>query len=76
LVRGEFGLAFSVEEGLNYLSGDPHLLKRAYVGPGDSLIEFALSVRRGGIRRLRDWRIKLALRTRLKRASALARYHP
>lgn len=66
LVRGEFDLAFSVEEGLNYLSGDPHLLRRAYVGPGDSLIEFALSARRGGIRRLRDWRIKLALRSRLK----------
>jgi peptidoglycan/xylan/chitin deacetylase (PgdA/CDA1 family) len=67
-VRGQFDLAFSVDEGLNYLSGDPHLLRRAYVGPGDSLIEFALSARRGGIRRLRDWRIKLALRTRLRRA--------
>jgi GT2 family glycosyltransferase/peptidoglycan/xylan/chitin deacetylase (PgdA/CDA1 family) len=67
-VRGQFDLAFSVEEGLNYLSGDPYCLRRAYVGPGDSLIEFALSARRGGIRRLRDWRIMLALRTRLKRA--------
>ena len=66
-VRGQFDLAFSVEEGLNYLSDDPHVLKRCYVGPGDSHLEFALSVRRGGIRRLRDWRIKLALRTRLKR---------
>lgn len=76
LVRGNFDLAFSVEEGLNYLSGDPHLLRRAYVGPGDSLIEFALSVRRGGIRRLRDWRIKLALRTRLKRAFRNGSPHP
>jgi peptidoglycan/xylan/chitin deacetylase (PgdA/CDA1 family)/GT2 family glycosyltransferase len=76
LVRGNFDLAFSVEEGLNYLSGDPHLLRRAYVGPGDSLIEFALSVRRGGIRRLRDWRIKLALRTRLKRALRIGSPHP
>jgi peptidoglycan/xylan/chitin deacetylase (PgdA/CDA1 family)/glycosyltransferase involved in cell wall biosynthesis len=76
LVRGNFDMAFSVEEGLNYLSGDPHLLRRAYVGAGDSLIEFALSVRRGGIRRLRDWRIKLALRTRLKRALRIGSPHP
>ena len=76
LVRGNFDMAFSVEEGLNYLSGDPHLLRRTYVGPGDSLIEFALSVRRGGIRRLRDWRIKLALRTRLKRAFRNGSPHP
>jgi peptidoglycan/xylan/chitin deacetylase (PgdA/CDA1 family) len=76
LVRGNFDMAFSVEEGLNYLSGDLHLLRRAYVGAGDSLIEFALSVRRGGIRRLRDWRIKLALRTRLKRAFRNGSPHP
>jgi len=76
LVRGQFDMAFSVEEGLNYLSGDPHLLRRAYVGPGDSLIEFALSARRGGIRRLRDWRIKLALRTRLKRGLRIGSPHP
>ena len=37
LVRNEFDLAFSVEEGINYLRGDPHLLRRAYVGPDDSL---------------------------------------
>ncbi len=67
LVRGEFDLSFSIQEGLNYLSGDRHLLKRAYIGPFDSIVEFALSVRRGGIRRIRDWRGKLRLRTRLKR---------
>lgn len=76
LVQGEFDMAFSVEEGLNYLSGDPHLVRRAYIGPGDSLIEFALSARRGGIRRLRDWRIKLALRTRLKRSLRVGPPHP
>ena len=50
LVRREFEMAFDVEEGLNYLSGDPHKLRRAHTGPSDSLFEFALSVRRGGIR--------------------------
>ena len=30
LVRKEFDIAFSVEEGLNYLSSDPHWLRRAY----------------------------------------------
>jgi len=76
LVRGQFDLGFSVEEGLNYLSADPHLLRRAFVGPSDSLIEFALSARRGGIKRLRDWRIKLALRTRLRRALRIGSPHP
>jgi GT2 family glycosyltransferase/peptidoglycan/xylan/chitin deacetylase (PgdA/CDA1 family) len=76
LVRGQFEMAFSVEEGLNHLSGDLHILRRAYVGPGDSHIEFALSARRGGIRRLRDWRIKLALRTRLKRGLRIGARHP
>ena len=42
LVRDEFDLAFSVQEGLNYLSGDRHLLKRAYIGPTDLMIDFAL----------------------------------
>jgi peptidoglycan/xylan/chitin deacetylase (PgdA/CDA1 family) len=76
LVRREFDVAFSAEEGLNYLSGDPHLLRRAYIGPSDSLLEFALSASRGGIRRLRDWRIKLALRTRLKRAFGIRSFRP
>jgi peptidoglycan/xylan/chitin deacetylase (PgdA/CDA1 family)/GT2 family glycosyltransferase len=75
-VRGEFDLAFSTQEGLNYLSADPHLLKRSFVGPGDSLFEFALIVRRGGIRTIRDWRIKLALRTRLKKLLGINRSHP
>ena len=69
LVRSEFDLAFSVEEGLNNLSDDLHLLRRAYIAPDCSLIEFALSVRRGGTRSIREWRNKLALRTRLKQAS-------
>jgi peptidoglycan/xylan/chitin deacetylase (PgdA/CDA1 family) len=76
LVRNEFDLAFSVQEGLNYLSSDRHLLRRAYIGPTDLMIDFAASVRRGGIRRIRDWRMKLKLRTRLKRLLGINRTHP
>lgn len=67
LVRREFDLAFSVKEGMNYLLGDPHLIRRAYVGPGDSLSSFGYTVRRG--ESARNWRVKLALRTRLSRAA-------
>lgn len=67
-VGEEFQLAFSVEEGLNDASTDPHLLRRSYIGPTDSMAEFALCVRRGGMGRLRHWRVKLALRTRIRRA--------
>ena len=76
LVRDEFDLAFGVQEGLNYLSSDRHLLKRAYIGPTDLMIDFAASVRRGGIRRIRDWRMKLKLRTRLKQLLGINRAHP
>lgn len=72
VVRGAFDTAFTVEEGLNYLSGDPHLIRRAYIAPNDSLLEFAISVRRGGTRKIRDWRIRIGLRTRLKRALGMA----
>jgi peptidoglycan/xylan/chitin deacetylase (PgdA/CDA1 family)/glycosyltransferase involved in cell wall biosynthesis len=75
LVRDEFDLAFGVQEGLNYLSSDRHLLKRAYIGPTDLMIDFAASVRRGGIRRIRDWRMKLRLRTRLGRVLGTNRAH-
>jgi peptidoglycan/xylan/chitin deacetylase (PgdA/CDA1 family)/glycosyltransferase involved in cell wall biosynthesis len=68
LVRAEFDLAFGTEEGINYLAGDPHLLRRMNVSPDDSLLAFALNVRGGGLRKIRDWRIRLGLRTRLKRA--------
>jgi peptidoglycan/xylan/chitin deacetylase (PgdA/CDA1 family) len=64
-----FGLAFSTIEGMNYLRTDRHLLRRIYVGPSHSLLEFAFNVYRGrSVQPLNDLRIKLALRTRLKRA--------
>jgi len=68
VVRSEFDLAFGVEEGLNYLRSDPHLLHRFYVGPEDSLFEFALSIRRGGLQRFREMRSKFRVRTRLRKA--------
>ncbi len=67
-VRDHFDCGFSIEEGINYLKGDPLLVRRAYVGPGISQIEFALTVRFGGLKWFRDLRVKLAVRTRLKRA--------
>jgi peptidoglycan/xylan/chitin deacetylase (PgdA/CDA1 family) len=68
LVRLEFDLAFSVEEGMNYLRGDPHLLRRAYIGPKDSLTEFGLIVRLGGLNNLRSLYRRFGIRTRIRRA--------
>ena len=68
LAREEFDLAFSVEEGINYLQGDPHLLRRAYVGPSDSLLEFALCVRMGGLKEFRISYTRFKIRTRLRKA--------
>ncbi len=69
LVRAEFDLAFGVDEGLNCLRDDPHLLKRRYVGPDDLLLDVAVGFRwRREARWLSDLRIKLGLRSRLKRA--------
>lgn len=68
LVQEHFDLGFGSEEGINYLKCDAHLLRRVYIGPRDSLVKFALSVHFGGLSKFRDWRVKLALRTRLKLA--------
>lgn len=67
-VRNHFDLGFGVEPGLNYLQDDAHLLRRAYVSRNDSLIEFALSVRCGGLKKFRDLRGRIGVRSRLKRA--------
>lgn len=68
VVRREFDLAFSVEEGMNSLRTDPHLLRRTYIGPGDSLMEFALIVRWGGLNNLRNRYRRFGIRTWLRRA--------
>jgi peptidoglycan/xylan/chitin deacetylase (PgdA/CDA1 family) len=69
LVCAEFDLAFIGEDGMNFLKGDPHLLRRAHVGPDTSMIEFSLMARFGGRSTwIRNLRIKLALRSRFKRA--------
>ena len=68
LVKGEFGLAFSTEEGINYLRGDRHLLRRADISPSYSLSEFAFCVRWGGLERFRAWYTRFGVRTRLRRA--------
>ena len=66
-VQREFDLAFGVEAGMNYLRGDPYRLLRTQVCPTDSLLEFALYVRFGSIKTLRALRVRLGLRTRLRK---------
>jgi peptidoglycan/xylan/chitin deacetylase (PgdA/CDA1 family) len=68
-VAGHFDVAFSGEEGPNYVSGDPYLLRRAFVSPDDSLIEFALGVRWCGIQRFRGLRARIGVRGRVKTAA-------
>jgi peptidoglycan/xylan/chitin deacetylase (PgdA/CDA1 family)/glycosyltransferase involved in cell wall biosynthesis len=68
IAEREFDLAFSADEGLNHLRNDPHLLRRAYVGPADSMLEFALIVRRGSLTKFRELRERFRVRSRLKRA--------
>jgi peptidoglycan/xylan/chitin deacetylase (PgdA/CDA1 family) len=67
LVREHFELGFGTEEGMNYLRSDPHILRRTYVGPKQSLFSFFISVRRGGKGIIRYLRAKFGVRTRLKR---------
>ena len=67
VVRQHYALGFGTDEGFNYLRTDRDLLRRVYVGPGDSGLEFGLSVRLGGTQVLRHWRVRLGLRTRLRR---------
>lgn len=68
MAKREFQLAFGVEKGLNCLSDDRHLIRRAYIAPRISMFEFALRVQRGGTSRISNWCMTLALRTRLRRA--------
>ena len=72
-VREHYDLGFSIEEGINYLQTDPYRLRRTYIGPEHSIIEFALLVRWGDLSRINQWRAKLQVRTRLKRVFGLSR---
>lgn len=66
--RGVYAMAFSTVEGMNTLATDRHLLRRLYVGPSQTLMEFGWNVRRGSRSRwMDDLRVKLGLRTRMKR---------
>lgn len=67
LVRSHFGLGFGTDEGINLPGCDLSLLRRAYVGPNDSLMEFGLAVRSGGLKKIREWRVRYAVRSRLRR---------
>ncbi|MDR3763968.1 MAG: polysaccharide deacetylase family protein [Acidobacteriota bacterium] len=67
VARREFEIAFSVDEGLNYLRSDGHMVRRAYVGPFDSMPEFAWIVRHGTLGAFRKLRGRLGLRRKLAR---------
>lgn len=66
-VRSSYDLAFGVESGFNDRATDPHLLRRNLVLPQQSMLAFSLMMRWG-----KDWRSKLALRTRLRQALGAA----
>jgi peptidoglycan/xylan/chitin deacetylase (PgdA/CDA1 family) len=58
MVRANFGLGFGTMEGINFVHSDRHLLRRIYVGPHDTLLEFALSIRWGGREGARGTRLR------------------
>jgi glycosyltransferase involved in cell wall biosynthesis/peptidoglycan/xylan/chitin deacetylase (PgdA/CDA1 family) len=68
IVGHSFDLAFGSEEGLNYLRCDRHLLKRTYVGTSTSPAALFLILKFGSMKKTREWRSRIALRTRLRRA--------
>jgi glycosyltransferase involved in cell wall biosynthesis/peptidoglycan/xylan/chitin deacetylase (PgdA/CDA1 family) len=61
-----FELAFGSEEGLNYLRSDRHSLKRTYIGANTSPMALLLILRFGSLKKLNEWRGRLAIRTRLR----------
>lgn len=65
-VRSSFDLAFTCDQGLNYLQTDPVLLRRSMIHPGDLLIDFACRVRLG-------WSPVTAIRSRLRVRSRFKR---
>lgn len=67
-----FELAFGSEEGLNYLRSDRHSLKRTYIGAHTSPTELSLILKFGSLKRLNEWRGRLAIRTRLRRLLGIA----
>jgi peptidoglycan/xylan/chitin deacetylase (PgdA/CDA1 family)/GT2 family glycosyltransferase len=71
MARGEFDMACSVVEGINFLRTDLHLLRRAYVGPYDNMLEFAYIVCHGGLGIFRKLRGRLGVRKRLRELANL-----
>jgi glycosyltransferase involved in cell wall biosynthesis len=67
IVGRSFDLAFGSEEGLNYLRCNRDLLKRTYVGASTSLAALFLILKFGSTKKTREWRSRIALRTRLRR---------
>jgi glycosyltransferase involved in cell wall biosynthesis/peptidoglycan/xylan/chitin deacetylase (PgdA/CDA1 family) len=67
IVREQFDLGLSTNKEMNYLRTDPSLLRRTYVSPNDGVIGVLISVMCGEQERIRIWRGKLQIRTRLRR---------
>jgi len=67
IVAANYRLGFSCLGGFNRATTDPFLLRRIYLKSHHSMPVFALIMRMGGMQRLEGLRIRLALRTRLKR---------
>jgi hypothetical protein len=72
LVSRSFDLAFGSEEGMNYLRCDRYLLNRTYVGASTSNTELRLILKFGEMKKLHEWRGRIALRTRLRRAFGIS----
>ncbi len=66
-VAAHYELGFSCIAGRNDAATDPHLLRRAFLRSRPSTTGFALTVHLGGLHRIDELRIRLALGTRLRR---------
>lgn len=72
IVRRHFAIALTTDEGINDLLDEPHLMRRAYVAPSDPTLGIAWIVRWGTLLYLHDWRGRIRLRTRIRRALGLS----
>jgi len=75
-VSRSFGLAFGSEEGQNFLRCERHLLKRTYIGACTSNLFLWLILRFGSLKKLYEWRARIALRTRLRRIIGFQLWSP
>jgi len=68
VVRQHFAIALTTDEGINDIRDEPHMIRRAYVSPNDPTLGIAWIVRWGTLLYFHDWRVRIRLRTRIRRA--------